>query len=201
MPIRIMNYTSSIWLDYNHLHPDEPLPPIISFVYYHGAQKPYPFSMKMLDLFENLTPEQKKQIETPILIDLSKYDDNSLTKHGAMSPVDALMKHTFDPPTHPLISNLFQELKKGDSQTRVLGVDYILSNYDLPVEEFIEIALENFNKGEFMTVKQRIEERSARQASEQIARKSLVKGLDVETVADITGLDINVVKKIKETLH
>ncbi len=200
MPFRVMNYKSGIWLDYIDLHPDEPVPPIVSFVYYHGVKRPYPYSMKIEDLFEGLTPEQKKQLLEPILIDLSQYDDESLQTHGAMEPVDLLMKHTFDKPEENLFLKLFNALKKADSQMRVLGVEYMIDSYEWSEEAFINMASKNLDEADVMTIRQRIEQRVLQKNSEQIARNSLAKGLDVELVAEITGLSVTAVKNIKASM-
>ena len=55
-----------------------------------------------------------------------------------------------------------------------------------------------------MTIEKRLKQEGrlegARESLEQVARKLLYKGMDLDFVADSTGLDLNTVKKIKATM-
>ncbi len=72
MPLRMFTYTTHILTNYIKQNKNATkLPPVIGIMYYHGKRKPYPFSTKFIDLFDDLSDEQKEYILNPILIDLS----------------------------------------------------------------------------------------------------------------------------------
>lgn len=202
MSLRMLTYIANILTNYLDANKDiKKLPPIIGLVYYHGIKRPYPYSMKFVDLFEDLTDEQKQYILNPVLIDLSVLSDEILLTHGDMAPVDTLMKHSYDECTHNLLIQLLKTIKKSTVQMQENCVKYIESNYDYEPEEFFELIKEQLNEVDIMTIQQRIEERSARKNSEQIARNLLSAGLESELIAKSTGLDLKKIEEIKETLH
>ena len=207
LPLRMWAYKIHILTNYLKENPKaESLPPVIGLMYYHGRAKPYPYSTNFLDLFQNLTEEQKEYILNPILIDLSVLDDATLAHHGAVAPFETLMKHSFDQCSQDLLIQLLVTLRQAISvQLKKLGVDYIAINYDHPRKEFIDLVKKYLDEVDTMTIAEQIAKDEAHNAAsnmqKEIAKDFLLDGADPERVAKITKLDLETVKKIKKELH
>ncbi len=203
LPLRMWAYKIHILTNYLKANPTaKSLPPVIGLMYYHGRAKPYPYSTNFLDLFHNLTEEQKEYILNPILIDLSVLDDQTLAHHGAVAPFETLMKHCFDQCSQDLLIQLLITLRQAISvQLKKLGVDYIAINYDHPRKEFIELVKKYLNEVDTMTIAEQIAQDAANNMQKEIAKGFLLDGIDPERVAKNTKLDLETVKKLKEELH
>ena len=69
------------------------------------------------------------------------------------------------------------------------------------LEVYDYIALKEFDEiNALMTAEMKGEKRGEKKKAIEIAKKSLKKGLDLETISDLTELSIEEIKKIKETL-
>jgi len=226
MPLRVLNYASSALLDYARTNPGRVLPPIISLVYYHGRQKPYPYTMNTLDLFGELPEHYKKYIFNPLLIDLSEISDEELSRHGQMAASDMLFKHIFDPNIGKSLDNIFKELSKTSHEMRYFGVQYLVNRIDYPPAKFIEKALKYLDEEDVMTIadqfkqmgineglslglEQGIErgmerglergvEKGSKERALDIAHRMLLEGLSVDVVSKCTGLPASTISHLKK---
>lgn len=120
IPVKMNAYRYNILCNFiqkHHKSKDFILPPIISIVYYHGRQKPYPHPTRFIDLFEDLSEEQKQQLLDPVWVDLSTFDDETLLTHGEMAVPDILMKHCFDKDNKDLTRHIFSLLQQAQKTT------------------------------------------------------------------------------------
>ena len=53
MPFRIHHYLFGVLHSHWKQHPDKPLPPVYALLLYHGSDTPYPYSLNLLDCFED----------------------------------------------------------------------------------------------------------------------------------------------------
>jgi|GEM_PF-1059325 len=206
MPLRAVHYAAGILLDYAAMHPDTPLPPIVTLVYYHGKQKPYPYSMKVNDLFEGLSDSQKDLILQPVLIDLSTYDDEALSNHGMMTPVDTLLKYIFDIPSRPTLEKMLSILSKSDQQIRLFGLQYITSRFNLSEDDFIKSTQKYLDEEEIMTIaeqmEQRIRKKIEQEVEQQVIQRIMEKGLKKGMQRGIQrGLQKGLLQGIEEGLQ
>jgi len=177
MPLRAVNYAASALLDYAEIHPKERLPPIVTLVYYHGKQRPYPYSMEVESLFEGLSDTQKSLILKPILIDLFVYNDKHLYTHGAMTTVDILQKYIFDKPTHHTLKKMLKSLLHSNPQMRSFGIQYIMNRYDSPEYDFIETVSKHLDKEDIMTVAEQMEQRIRKKVEQEAIERGLQEGI------------------------
>lgn len=202
LPLRMLTYTTHILN--NHVKQNaniKTLPPVISLMYYHGRQKPYPHPTRFIDLFEDLTPDQREYILNPILIDLSVYDDKTLSQHGAIAPIELLMKHSFDPCNYELLVQLLKALKQAVSvQIKQNGVEYMAINYDYPSKEFLDLVKEYLSEVNIMSIAEQLAQDAHNNAKKEIARNLLANGLELEFVAKNTGMTLSDIKKIKASM-
>jgi predicted transposase/invertase (TIGR01784 family) len=207
--LRAICYALNAILEYHNNHKDEPLPAILSLVYYNG-EKVYPYSMDPLALFSHVPEEIRQHLFKPILVDLTQYTDQDFSSHGNLSPFEILFKHSKDKSTEQKLNILNDALKHVPRIFLVSALQYTLSSIAKnKKEEFVKMISSHVEKEAFVSIADDLRQegievgmqQGKQQSLELVARKSLSKGLDVQTVAEITGLDLTTVKNIKASMH
>lgn len=214
LSFRILKYLVHIMDDHCRKYKTHILPLVFPLIIYNGDKSPYPFSMDIFDLF---APEHREQaINTLVapypLIDLSQTTDS-------------------DMPNDPWLMLLFNALKygpkKNDPEMVVkvieVAIIYLAEHDDLGL---VHTALRYFYEvrgreerqafwdqfkarlqpvlGEnfMISIADEIRQEGMQQNTQQIAKNFLENGVDVEVVAKSTGLDIELLKKLRgETKH
>lgn len=202
IPVKILTYKGNILCSHIKKHSkdkDFKLPPIITIVYYHGRQSPYPHPKKYTDLFTDLSEEQKQLLVDPVWIDLSTLDDETLLTHGEMAVPDILMKHCFDENNNQLMRHVFSLLQEAQKTSKIDEDDlkYESENRESPPDEFLAVAKEFLDEDSIVSVADQLRE----EGKKEVAKNLLADGFDVARVAKNTGLDLEIVKKIKESIH
>lgn len=149
-------------------------------------------------------PKKREHFFKPILIDLNKYSDEELKTHGASAAFELIMKHVFDKSTRLNIERIGEAFNQTDGLFRDSALEYILSSSDFETDMFNDVFAKYIDVEKLMTIEKRLKQEGklegARESLEQVARKSLAKGFDIQIVSEITGLDLVMVKKIKSTM-
>ncbi len=101
LPLQIYRYSAEIWQMWLQQQRKakqsiEHLPLLWPIIFYHGDQRPYPFSTDIRDCFAN------RKVATALfdrpyqLVDLSCYSDEQLKQHGVAAGFEMIQKHIFD---------------------------------------------------------------------------------------------------------
>ncbi|WP_010598074.1 Rpn family recombination-promoting nuclease/putative transposase [Rickettsiella massiliensis] len=80
MPFRMLRYKLAIMkqhLDQGH----KKLPTVISILFYHGKKGPYPYSLSLIECFEDPDFARQHFLNDAILVDLSQISDETFEKH------------------------------------------------------------------------------------------------------------------------
>jgi recombination-promoting nuclease RpnB len=94
MPFRMLRYKLAIMkqhLDQGH----KKLPTVISMLFYHGKKGPYPYSLSLIDCFEDPDYARQHFLNDPILVDLSQIPDETFEKHHKLGLLELVQKHIF----------------------------------------------------------------------------------------------------------
>ncbi len=70
-------------------------------LFYHGKKGPYPFSLELIDCFEDKNLAREHFFNIPILVDLSQIPDETFTKPNKLGLLEIVQKNIF---THDLIT-------------------------------------------------------------------------------------------------
>ena len=215
MPFRLWHYMCLIWDKHlkgeRELSDGKNLPLIYPLVFYHGKQRPYPYSMDLLDCFGNRALAEQLLLGSFHLIDVTQIPDEELLKHGLSAPLELLQKHVFQRDIWRTLNiffkeKLFQQLEiKLGSQYVFHVVKYVIEQTDLTnVATFLEQLIESLpnERDTIMTIADRLIDRGVQQGMQQgvlegkleVARSLAARGYDLSTIAEITGLSIDVLQ-------
>jgi len=197
MPFRFWNYQALILNRYLKNHPDEEtkLPVIIPLLLYTGKQSPYPYSLELIECFENQALAKSTLYQPPKLIDLSQIPDDEIKQHGRVAVLEMVQKHIHD---RDLMSfaydfiSLLNQIKIAQNLYNPL-LEYIITtgeskNFKGFLEMVIKESINNEYRGDAMTIAQCLQNEAASEAKFEIARNLLKMGMTDEMVAQATEL-------------
>jgi predicted transposase/invertase (TIGR01784 family) len=95
IPLRLLGY----YLDTVKMHLDAgnlKWPIITTFLFYHGLQSPYPYSVDLTDYYENPILGSQQLLFQFYVIDITQISDKDIITHGICAPVELLLKHSRD---------------------------------------------------------------------------------------------------------
>jgi predicted transposase/invertase (TIGR01784 family) len=98
MPVRMVEYQLSIIN--NHLKANKnqtSLTIVVTLLFYHGTQSPYPFSLDILELFNDYNLAAQTFARPAKLIDLTVIPDKVIKQHHHISMLEYNQKHIRDP--------------------------------------------------------------------------------------------------------
>ena len=178
MPFRILKYMCLIW-DKHLKNVEEKniqkLPIIYPLIFYHGREKPYPFSTDLLDCFFEKSLA-KEVLHNPILlIDATQISDDELKKHNTAALFQLIQKHIFTRNIEKtmediLKSDLIYILEKTINKNYIIHmIKYLLNQADI----------KNISKF-FSDLKQALpnEEETIMTIAEYLKLEGLVKGIE-----------------------
>ena len=195
--IRAEIYSRLIWLEHRKMHPQQPRPAIISVVYFHGKEDADKYPTCLADL---LPPKPfDKFFLKPLFINVNKYSDEELAKHGEMAPADLLFKYSMKKnPSKKTINKLFSALAEYSGNLREDALYYIAQQFDTDWETLSNEAEKYFKEGEIMTAAEQLQKQAIEKNSHDIALNALKEGFKPESVSKITGLTLKAVKSLKK---
>ena len=83
MPFRMLRYKLAIMkqhLDQGY----KKLPAVIPMLFYHGKKRPYPYSLQLIDCFEDKEFAKNHFFNSPLLVDISQVSDDELVGHKTL---------------------------------------------------------------------------------------------------------------------
>ncbi len=218
MAFRLLKYMIRL-MDYHQRHTKvQTLPLVIPLVIYNGETR-YPYSLDLFDLFDaSLREKAKNTLFNPYpLVDLSQYHTDKIQenpwiaalfnalKYGAMKNISpqGLIEHL----RRPLIN-----LAAGKDLLYIETVIYYLNEVQ-PQEaqealwNELQTTLQPILGENYMTSiaealrqegRQQGMQQGMQQGIEKVAKNLLAKGLDIEVVAESTGIALHLLEKFKE---
>jgi len=221
MAFRLMRYAVAVMqrhLDAGHRH----LPLVIPLLFYHGKQRPWPFSMRWTALFSE--PELAARLYGgPFpLVDVTVIADSEIARHRSMAALTLLQKHIRQRDLTELFEQLMT-LMLQDSvsrKQRLALINYMIQAGEAPqAKSFIEQLARRVpqQKEELMTIAEQLKQmgreqglsegrheglakgrnEGQREATLAIARNMLARGIDLTLVQEVTGLSAADLQQIR----
>ncbi|MFT4928950.1 MAG: putative transposase/invertase (TIGR01784 family) [Phenylobacterium sp.] len=194
------------------------LPAVYAMIFYHGKQTPYPYSMNLMDSFDDPLNIMQGMFSKPVhLVDINQVQDSELKKQQLLGIMSGALKHSRDRDISRYLLQLTDRLNSVDlSDDLALKFLRTTLNYLLgvgntaDVEQFIKGGLQLAEpvRGEFMTIAEQLRamgaeeglEKGLKKGRKEIAINLLEEGLDPHFVARNTGLELDVILKLKAKL-
>jgi predicted transposase/invertase (TIGR01784 family) len=223
MPVRVNHYLFCILHQQLKARPQALLPAVYGLVFYHGEQTPYPYSMSLVDCFNDPLGLMKRVFNEPVpLIDINQLSEEALKRQSWVGPMARALKHIQDPDLGGYLADLVEDMGKlGLDQQTVSEFITTLINYVLiagnikDIPRFLEESQRRLpaaigdkvmtfaeyfeaigrEKGE---AKGRADGRA--DGTERIAINLLREGAEPSFVAKITGLTLTAVLQLQERL-
>lgn len=225
MAFRLMRYAVAVMqrhLDAGHRH----LPLVIPLLFYHGKQRPWPFSMCWTALFSE--PELAPRLYGgPFpLVDVTVIADSEIARHRSMAALTLLQKHIRQRDLTGLFERLVT-LMLQDSVTRkqrLALINYMIQAGEAPqAKSFIAQLAQRVpqQREELMTIAEQLKQMGREEGREQglsegrhkglvegrnegqreatlaIARNMLARGIDLTLVQEVTGLSAADLQQIR----
>ncbi len=182
---------------YSRENPGKKLPIVFLVGLYHGP-RPYAGPRTVAELIAgppDLIPARWSQNDT-LLIDLNQFDESKL-EEGKLSLFLSVLKIIYDADFIDKFKAMLPRLKNYDvsheGREFLIALNhYLLSNArweSLP--EFREIAVKSYSEevgGAVMTIAELLKKEGRTEGRMEVAKTMVRRGMDWETIADITGL-------------
>jgi len=219
MPFRSEHYRYGIIDNYIKEHPEtKTVPLVIPIVLYHGPQ-PWVYEKENLHSYVDAPPAlvEKYAFKPFIFVDLKKVEDAQLMQFLYAGVMQLSLKRIFEKNILPYLSDIMRLVRsldqKNDWEIVESVLKYLINSGEVALDELLriiqtELPLETGEK--IMTVAEQLiakgEQRGMQQGMRQgmhikevqIAQNLLSNGFDIETVSKNTGLDVELLKKLKE---
>ncbi|BBB15359.1 putative transposase YhgA family protein [Candidatus Rickettsiella viridis] len=201
MPFRMLRYKLAIMkqhLDQGH----KKLPAVIPMLFYHGKKQPYPFSLALIDCFEDVEFAKNYFFNSPLLVDISQVSDEKLTEHKVLGSLELVQKHIFTRDLEGIASALVRLMQASQIQLAHelfnALVYYMLSQGETSsVQKVIAVLLtiEDYRE-DVMNAAQQLKQQGLQQGLRQgrkegryeVAKDLLAAGMPIEQVRKLTKL-------------
>lgn len=211
LPLRIFEY--NIQLMRQHLNEgNKKLPIIINEVIYAGKTSPYPYSVDIMDMFENPSLARELMFKPPTMTDLTTRSDEELVEEGLAGLMEVMIKQG-------IVRDHLNWIKKNphliydivNSPFGYTSIVYILTTDAVNDPEELKKAIVEAapnQKETVMTAAQQVRQEWIEVGTEQgmekgmekrtleIAKNMLLKNSDIGFICDITGLSMEQIKSL-----
>ena len=179
-------------------------------LFYHGRKGSYPYSLKLIDLFENKAFAKETFFNDPILVDLSQIPDETFATHRKLGLLEMVQQHLFTRDLKEIAQKLIQLVIKNppDHESFTSLLYYMLMEGDTANIHPVIKTLESIKayKEDVMNAAQQLRQEGLAQGLEQgrhleaivIAKNMLVEGMSLKAVQKLTGLSDNEVMALVE---
>jgi len=213
MAFRLMRYAVAVMqrhLDAGHRH----LPLVIPLLFYHGKQRPWPFSMRWTALFSEPDLAARLYSAPFPLVDVTVIADSEIARHRSMAALTLLQKHIRQRDLTGLFERLVTLMLQHSltRKQRLALINYIIQAGEAPqAVRFIEQLAQRMpqQKEELMTIAEQLRQigreeglhegrdKGQREARLAIARNMLARGIDPTLVQEVTGLSAADLRQIR----
>ncbi|WP_218813364.1 Rpn family recombination-promoting nuclease/putative transposase [Rickettsiella endosymbiont of Dermanyssus gallinae] len=198
MPIRMFRYKLGIikqHLDQGH----KKAPAVIPILFYHG-RSPYPYSLKLIDCFEDKEFAKEHFFDDPIAIDINLMPDEEIYTHKKLALLEIVQKHIFTRDLDTIADKLAKLVESIQPEHDLFNglVYYMLLKGETPnVNKLIEKlkSIEDYRE-DVMNAAQQLKQQGLQQGREEarqgllaIAEKLLTEAsMSPQAVQKLTGL-------------
>lgn len=194
MPFRMLQYRLAAMHRYVDQNPGKKLPVVVPLLFYNGSSSPYPYSLKLIDCFQD--PELARQFfpEPISLVDLTVTPDEELLQHRHAAAFEMVMKHAKNRDIYLLLKQVLQHfleyplpIDKGSSI-----LQYLMQQGECrDNEKFFSYVIEHAPEygEEIMTFAQQLEQKGRLATMQSSVLNMLKKGLTPVEIIDFTGFD------------
>jgi predicted transposase/invertase (TIGR01784 family) len=168
LSFRIHRYVLGLLHSHLKQHPDQKLPAVYTLVFYHGQTTPYPYSLDLLDCFDDPLGVMNEVLYQPVpLIDVNQLSDDALKQQQWVGPMALAMKHIREVDLAPyaldILSSVSWSLGQGEAvELLQLLVNYLFNAGNIDdINAFIEADVERLSepvRGEVMTIAEKLKE-------------------------------------------
>jgi predicted transposase/invertase (TIGR01784 family) len=188
MPFRVTHYVLGLLNSLNRKHPGELLPAVYTLVFYHGEQTPYPYSLNLLDCFDDPLNVMKDTLFQPLpLIDVNQLSDEELLQQQWVGPVAMALKHIREADMTPYALRILDALTgwpEDDPETvellkLLLNYVYVVGNID-DAEAFFEAGNNRTSglvRSEMMTIAEKLREQGMKKGRMQGMQEGRERGM------------------------
>jgi predicted transposase/invertase (TIGR01784 family) len=141
LPLRVFRYVLAALDKHAKQNPKKPLPPIYPMVFYQGGRSPYPYSLNLLELFNDPLSLMQQVLFQPVpLIDVNRLDTKQLENFDWLTPATELMRHIRDEDIAITLIRLLNEyIHLNDHPNGVDFLDFLL-HYAVEAGNIIDTA-------------------------------------------------------------
>ncbi|MDQ8040102.1 MAG: Rpn family recombination-promoting nuclease/putative transposase [Rickettsiella sp.] len=190
MPIRMFRYKLGITkqhLDQRH----KKAPAVIPIIFYHG-ERLYPYSLKLIDCFEDKEFAKEHFFDDPLLVDLNLKSDDEFYKHKKLGLLELVQKHIFKRDLDNIVGELVKLVESTQPEHDLFnGLVYymLLIGQTRNVNRVIEKlrTIENYEE-DVMNAAQQLQQQGRREEDFVIAKRMLDMGADVDFIKKATQL-------------
>jgi len=198
MSFRMLRYKLAIMKQ--HLDQgNKKLPAVIPMFFYHGKQSPYPYSLKIIDCFEDKEFAKNYFFKDPFLVDISLTPDEEIYKHKKLGLLEMVQKHIFTRDLVSIAKDIVKLVKSTQPGHELFSslVYYSLIQGDTPdVNKVIETlkTIENYRE-DVMNAAQQLKQQGLQQGLQQgrqeilaLVRNLLKQNVPLATIKSASGL-------------
>ncbi len=203
MPFRILEYRLAAMRKYIEQNQGKKLPIVVPLLFYNGLQSPYPYSMKLMDCFQDAELARQFFPESTSLVDLTVIPDEELFSHQHAAALEIVMKHARTRDIYLVLQDILKPLLDYplpvDKGLNIL--QYLMQEGNCQDnEKFFSYVIEHAPKygDEIMTLAQQLEQKGRLAIMRSSVLNMLKNGLDPAQIIKFTGFDENEVTKIVE---
>ena len=215
MPFRVLKYQIAIISDHIEQHPNDKLPIVFPILYYCGVEKPYPYTINVLDLFCDYTLAEQTLTQPIHLVDVTTIPDEVIIQHKLIGLLELVQKHIKDKDLSLISATLKQIITNITNQKHVdsgllryikINLYYIilLGNIERPNEFLNQLEEVPMMRGKIMGTlahkfKDEGKEEGKLEQAKSMALKMLQDGMCCSAIAKYTGLSKEEVKNLDST--
>lgn len=205
MPFRILKYICNIIAHHLEVTNQNTIPLIYPMVVYH-AERPYPFSTDINDLVDAPPDLVKRYFLKPFqLIDLAKIEDQELKNHAWAGAMEFALKHIFARDIFPYLRDITELLHRidqsGGRDYISIVLQYVLERAELKDKEafftLINTKISSEVGENIMTIAEQLRTEGKLEKGYEIAKRLLSKNLELQFIAEMTGLSLNTLKELQ----
>ena len=202
MPIRMFRYKLGIikqHLDQGH----KKAPAVIPILFYHG-KSPYPYSLRLIDCFEDKEFAKEHFFDDPIAIDINQTSDEEIYKHKKLALLEIVQKHIFTRDLDNIAEDITKLVKATQPEHDLFNslVYYMLLKGETPdVNRVIEKlkSIKNYEE-DVMNAAQQLKQQGRKEGRYEealaIAKNLINEGIPPQSVQRLTGLSEKEVMKL-----
>lgn len=187
------------------------LPPIVGLVFYHGKQRPYPYSTLIEDCFSDTQFAKGNFLKGFQLVDITQMEDSEILTHHTAAVMELLQKHCYNQQQLLAVLKRMQPtlegvLKIGGTQPMLYNIEYLLQllddteDYKTILDEVVQLLPASL-KGETMTIAERLREEGLKKGREEVreefAKYLLSEGKPIDEIAKTTHLTLEQIAKLR----